>query len=118
VGGRVRPRLVHRCLDVRHPHILGLDTVDQVAEHPTSPRRSLITQTMGAVALMARAAATTRSDARDDHVVPDREPGNRAARLSGHAAPVVTEDGAWCDSRHVACTLRRSVPQVVVSPGP
>ena len=32
--------LVHRCLGVWHPHVLGLSAVDQMAEHPANPGRS------------------------------------------------------------------------------
>ena len=94
--------LVHGCLGVRHPHVLGLGAVDQVAEDPADPRRSLVTQAVREDALLAEAAVTARLDAGDDHVVADRELGHRAAHLGDHADTLVAEDPAGRDRRHVA----------------
>jgi hypothetical protein len=72
-----------------------------MAEHPANPRRSLVTEAVREVALLAEAAATTGLNARDDHVVPDGELGHSAANLNDRADTLVTKDAAGCDSRHV-----------------
>jgi hypothetical protein len=53
-------------------------------------------------ALLAEGATTARLDARDDHLVAGGEPGHIAADVGDRADALVTEDPAWCNSRHVA----------------
>ena len=94
--------LVHGGLGIRHAHVLGLRAVDQVAEDPADPGRSLVAQAVRENALLAEAAVTTGLDARDDHVVADGELGHRAAHLGDDADALVTENPARRDGRNVA----------------
>ena len=93
--------LVQRRLGVRHAHELGLGAVDQVTEHPANPRRALVAEAVREDPLLAEAAATARLDARDDHLVADRELGHVAAELDDLPDALVAEDPTRRHGRYV-----------------
>ena len=73
--------LVHGGVGERHPGILGLQPVDEVTEDPAAT-----TAAEAVVALAAEAAAATRRDARDKHLLAEVQPQSVSRRHDGEAA--------------------------------
>ena len=103
-------------LRVGHTEVVGLDTVDRVAEPPAADHLPLIAVTgaLGADVVLTEEAAAARRDRADEHALPDR------VALDGRAELSITPTGSWPTMRPGAtgysprkiCT---SVPQIVVS---
>ena len=104
-----RPGLVDGGVRERHPRVLGLEAVDQVAEDPAAAAGA-----EAVAALLAEAAAAARGDARDEHAV-------ARPRASSRASPISTTvpTASWprivpgCTSGTSPLRMCRSVPQIV-----
>ncbi len=89
--------LVHRRVGERHPRVLGLKTVDQVAEDPAAS-----TAAEAIPRLLAEAAAAARGDAGDQDAVAGFERRDRTSHVDDGPDRLVTQDPAGLDLGDVA----------------
>src|SRR5690606_17439853 len=94
-------QLVERVLRERDAYVLGLRSVDEVAEDPADPGGALVGEAVRGQPLLAVRARAAAGDARDDDAVADLEPAHRGADLDDGADTLVAEDPPLLDGGDV-----------------
>jgi hypothetical protein len=97
--GHAVGHLVHARFRERHPRVLGLSAVDQVAEDPSDAAGRLAVARHRALAVGTPPAGCDR---RDEHPVALSEAGHRRAHRCDGADRLVAEDAAVGDSGHIS----------------